>query len=169
MASKRVLLWAQWIGRACFCKDVNYSLRLTILPKCYKNKLNGHITVANVTSHYLLLYFHHSNPHRSTQRTAGESGILARPTISRTVAGSQLDTQTTGKHTGGPKNKTRAGTPTERQKVLSEALWTLLCSFFFCLFFSFLPKNSIRFQTWPIFWSHSFLLCVRTRELCEVS
>lgn len=53
---------------------------------------------------------------------AGGSGILARPTISRTVAGSQLDTQTTGKHTGGPKNKTRGGTPTERQKVLSEAL-----------------------------------------------
>lgn len=76
--------------------------------------------------------------HRERQ---GNQGFLARPTISRTVAGSQLDTQTTGKHTGGPKNKTRGGTPTKRQKVLSEALWTLLCSlFFFWSLFSFLPK-----------------------------
>lgn len=70
---------------------------------------------------------------------AGGSGILARPTISRTVAGSQLDTQTTGKHTGGPKNKTRGGTPTERQKVLSEALWP------FCVLSSSFDRSSVFF------------------------
>lgn len=30
MASKRVISWAKWTGKACFCKDVNYLLRLTV-------------------------------------------------------------------------------------------------------------------------------------------
>lgn len=63
----------------------------------------------------------------------GESRSLARPTLSRIVAGSRLDTQTKGKHTCRPKNKSRGGTATERQKAVSEVLWTLLCYFFFSL------------------------------------
>lgn len=107
------------------------------------------------------------------ENSRGGSRNLARPTLRRIVAGSRLDTQTTGKHTVDLRTKAEMGQQ-QKGKRQSPKFFGPFCvifslHFFLCLLFISLSRIPSGFRlTWQVIRSHSFLCCMRTRKLYEV-